>query len=64
MKDSILLENARREIARMGGLAQPEPRSSASAPSAIPHHAVAAFPHAPIAFPHVAFPHRAVVTER
>lgn len=51
MKDSILLENARREIARLGGIQQPEAQPSASRQAAWPHSAIA-LPHVPIALPH------------
>jgi hypothetical protein len=57
MEQSIQLENARREIARLGGIPVPERVNAGETPIA--------FPHAPIAFPHapIAFPHRAAVTQ-
>lgn len=51
MKDSILLENARREIARMGGIPANESRPNQTGPTAFPHTAIA-IPHVPIALPH------------
>jgi hypothetical protein len=44
MEQSILLENARREIARLGGIRVPERANAGETPVALPH--------SPIAVPH------------